>query len=164
MVTGDMATRMRVLKEQSFRLNGLSGDRVQNALTVYYREMIANLVESLRAHISSSQRLPKLDQSIPLVLSGGTAMPHGLSGPVHESAQRARLPGAALRGADVGGPAELDRARRADGGALLAQVRRLCGATRLPYGPWVGPARGKDRGPGPPAEVSEDDGAARRRA
>ncbi len=77
LVTGDMATRMRVLKEQSFRLNGLSGDRVQNALTVYYREMIANLVESLRAQISSSQRLPKLDQSIPLVLSGGTAMPHG---------------------------------------------------------------------------------------
>ncbi len=77
LVTGDLATRMRVLKEQSFRLNGLSGDRVQNALTVYYREMIANLVESLRAHISSSQRLPKLDQSIPLVLSGGTAIPHG---------------------------------------------------------------------------------------
>ncbi|MFB3826821.1 MAG: hypothetical protein ACE15B_08630 [Bryobacteraceae bacterium] len=77
MVTGDLATRMRVLKEQSFRLNGLNGDRVQNALTVYYRDMIATLVETLRAQISSTQRLPKLDQSVPLVLSGGTSMPSG---------------------------------------------------------------------------------------
>jgi len=77
LVTGDLSTRLRVIKEQSFRLNGLNGDRVQNALTVYYREVIATLVETLRAQISSSQRLPKLDQSIPLVLSGGTSMPRG---------------------------------------------------------------------------------------
>ncbi len=76
-VTGDRALRMRVRKEQSFRLNGLTGDRVQNALTVYYQEMIVNLVQSLRERISSAQKLPKLEQSIPLVLSGGTAMPQG---------------------------------------------------------------------------------------
>src|SRR5437764_1578297 len=39
-VTGDLATRMRVTKEQGFRLNGLSGDRVQNALNVYYDDVI----------------------------------------------------------------------------------------------------------------------------
>src|SRR4051812_10490592 len=77
LVTGDIATRMRIHKEQAFRLNGFSSDRVQNALTVYYNEMIANLVEALRKQISSAQRLPKLDQSIPLVLSGGTSMPKG---------------------------------------------------------------------------------------
>jgi hypothetical protein len=76
-VTGELATRLRVQKEQSFRLNGLSGDRVQNALNVYYAEMIDHLVEALRATISSAQRLPKLDKSVPLVLSGGTAMPAG---------------------------------------------------------------------------------------
>ncbi|MBZ5728909.1 MAG: hypothetical protein LAP87_28505 [Acidobacteriia bacterium] len=76
-VTGELATRMRVHKEHSFRLNGLTGDRVQNALTVYYQEMIVNLTESLRRQISATQRLPHLDQSIPLVLSGGTVMPKG---------------------------------------------------------------------------------------
>ena len=76
-VTGELATRLRIQKEQSFLLNGLNGDRIQNALTVYYEEMIANLVEALRGHISATQRLPKLDQAIPLVLSGGTAMPKG---------------------------------------------------------------------------------------
>jgi hypothetical protein len=68
---------MRVQKEQSCMLNGLSGDRVNNALTIYYREMIANLVENLRTQVTSTRRLPKLDRSVPLVVSGGTAMPKG---------------------------------------------------------------------------------------
>jgi hypothetical protein len=76
-VTGEIATRLRVQKEESFQLNGMNGDRIQNALTVYYEEMIANLVEALRSHIAATQRLPKLDQAIPLVLSGGTALPKG---------------------------------------------------------------------------------------
>jgi hypothetical protein len=76
-VTGELATRLRVQKEQAFRLNGLSSDRTVNALTVYYQEVIANLVTTLRTHIAATQRLPKLDQAIPLVLSGGTAMPKG---------------------------------------------------------------------------------------
>jgi actin-like ATPase involved in cell morphogenesis len=77
LVTGDLATRTRIQKETGFILNGFTADRVQNALTVYYQEMIKNLVESLREHISSTQRLPKLERAIPLVLSGGTSMPKG---------------------------------------------------------------------------------------
>jgi hypothetical protein len=76
-VTGDLATRLRVQKEQGFRLNGLSGDRVQNALNVFYADVIHTLVNSLRNTISSTQRLPKLDQSVPIVLSGGTVIPKG---------------------------------------------------------------------------------------
>jgi hypothetical protein len=76
-VTGDLATRLRVLKENAFRLNGLTSDRTANALTVYYQEVIDNLTSALRAHISATERLPKLDQAIPLVLSGGTVMPKG---------------------------------------------------------------------------------------
>ena len=76
-VTGDLATRLRVQKEQTFRLNGLTSDRIHNALNVYYQEVIGNLTGTLRSHISATQRLPKLDQAVPLVLSGGTAMPKG---------------------------------------------------------------------------------------
>lgn len=76
-VTGDLALRMRIQKEKSFRLNGLVGDRVNDALSVYYQEVLVNLVQALHAHISSAQRLPRLEQSIPLVLSGGTVMPKG---------------------------------------------------------------------------------------
>src|ERR1039457_5759945 len=76
-VTGELATRMRVQKELNFTVNGLSGDRVQNALTVYYDDVIQTLANALRSTISSTQRLPKLDQSVPIVLSGGTAIPKG---------------------------------------------------------------------------------------
>jgi hypothetical protein len=76
-VTGDRAHRMRISKESTFQLNGFTGDRVHNALTVYYQEVIAGLIDSLRAHIAAAQKLPKLEQSVPLVLSGGTAMPKG---------------------------------------------------------------------------------------
>jgi hypothetical protein len=76
-VTGELATRIRVLKESNFAVNGLSGDLVQNALTVYYDDVILTLANALRSTISSTQRLPKLDQSVPIVLSGGTAIPKG---------------------------------------------------------------------------------------
>jgi hypothetical protein len=76
-VTGELATRMRVQKELNFTVNGLSGDRVQNALSVYYDDVIQTLANTLRSTISSTQRLPKLDQSVPIVLSGGTTIPKG---------------------------------------------------------------------------------------
>ncbi|HLX43656.1 MAG TPA: hypothetical protein VKR43_09495 [Bryobacteraceae bacterium] len=77
LATGELATRLRVQKERSFQLNGYAADRVQNVLTVYYEDMIVTLVASLREALSSTLRLPKFDQSIPLVLCGGTAMPKG---------------------------------------------------------------------------------------
>ena len=89
LVTGELATRLRVQKEQSFHLNGLSSDRTENALNVYYGEMIENLVETVRSTISSTQKLPKLDKSVPLVLSGGTTMPPGFL-PRFEAALRAK--------------------------------------------------------------------------
>jgi hypothetical protein len=79
LVTGELATRMRVQKEKSFHLDGPFGDRAQNALAIYYQEMINALAEALRSRISSSQRLPKLEHSVPLVVSGGTAMPAGFA-------------------------------------------------------------------------------------
>jgi hypothetical protein len=76
-VTGELATRIRVQKESNFAVNGLSADVVQNALNVYYDDVILTLANALRSTISSTQRLPKLDQSVPIVLSGGTALPKG---------------------------------------------------------------------------------------
>src|ERR1022692_4890310 len=76
-VTGELATRLRVQKELNFVVNRLSGDRVQNALSVFYDDVIQTRANALRSTISSTQRLPKLDQSVPIVLSGGTAIPKG---------------------------------------------------------------------------------------
>lgn len=91
-VTGELATRLRIWKEQSFRLNGLNGDRVQNALTVYYGEMIGHLADALRARISSQRQLPKFDQPIPLVVAGGTAMPKGFLETFNQSLRTSDFP------------------------------------------------------------------------
>ena len=76
-VIGEGSTRMRVQKEQSFHLNGPGGDRVQNALTVYHDDVIRTLTNTLRTRVASARQLPKLNRPIPIVLSGGTAMPKG---------------------------------------------------------------------------------------
>jgi hypothetical protein len=77
LATGEGATRVRVVKEESFHFQGLSDDRVLSAISVYYEEMLENLVGVMSAQISSARRLPKLAQPIPLAISGGTAMPKG---------------------------------------------------------------------------------------
>ncbi len=79
-VTGERATRMRIQKEQTFQLNGRGDDRVQNALTVYHDDVIRTLTNTLRSKIASAQQLPKINRPVPVVLSGGTAMPKGFLG------------------------------------------------------------------------------------
>jgi hypothetical protein len=92
LVTGDMATRMRVQKEQGFHLNGMNGSRVNNALTVYYNEVIENLVKRMKESISSARTLPKMTQAIPLVLAGGTVMPEGFFERFNSALQASELP------------------------------------------------------------------------
>lgn len=76
-VTGECANSIRILKEQSFYLNGSFENKLYQALGVYYDDMIQSLVAGLRNAFQSARNLPKLSKAIPLVLSGGTAMPKG---------------------------------------------------------------------------------------
>jgi hypothetical protein len=92
LVMGDMATRLRVQKEQGFHLNGMNGSRVTNALTVYYNEVIENLVKSLKESFSSARTLPKMTQAIPLVLAGGTVIPEGFFERFSSALQASELP------------------------------------------------------------------------
>lgn len=75
-VTGELATGIRMRKEQSFCLDGKSDDKVQQVLTVYYEDMIRSLVSALAEHLASP-KAPKFSKPVPIVLSGGTAMPKG---------------------------------------------------------------------------------------
>lgn len=75
-VTGELATRIRIAKEQSFYINGHTPDKVQQVLSVYYDDMIRTLVAAL-VDACSSTRAPKFGKPVPIVLSGGTTMPKG---------------------------------------------------------------------------------------
>lgn len=83
--TGELITRIRMTKEDSFHFNGYFADKTLQALSVYYDDLIQTLVAAMREAFAASKSLPKLKRPIPLVLSGGTAMPKGF----HERFEKA---------------------------------------------------------------------------
>jgi hypothetical protein len=76
-VTGERPNHIRILKEQSFYINGHFESKLQQVLSVYYDDMIQSLVAALRNAFKGARHLPKLARPVPVVLSGGTAMPKG---------------------------------------------------------------------------------------
>jgi hypothetical protein len=76
-VTGELANRIRILKEQTFYLNGQGGDKIQQALGVYYDEVIHAVIHGMKQALATARGVPRLGKPVPLVLSGGTAMPKG---------------------------------------------------------------------------------------
>jgi len=76
-VTGERANRIRLTKEDSFHFNGFFADKVHQVLGVYYDEMIRSLVTALKDAFTRTSNLPKFNRPIPMVLSGGTALPPG---------------------------------------------------------------------------------------
>ena len=76
-VTGDLSNRIRLIKEDSFHFNGTHQDKTQQVLSVYYDDMIQSLVAGLNEAFQNTRSLPRLARPIPLVLSGGSAIPEG---------------------------------------------------------------------------------------
>jgi nucleoid DNA-binding protein len=76
-VTGEVPTRIRVIKEESLDLSKSPRNKYESALHVYYDDMIVSLVEGLRGALAETKNLPRIDKPIPIVLSGGTAKPKG---------------------------------------------------------------------------------------
>ena len=76
-VTGDLANRIRIAKETSFYLNGQFAENPNQVLAVYYDDMIQSVVNGLKDAFANARSLPRLGRSLPMVLSGGSAMPKG---------------------------------------------------------------------------------------
>lgn len=76
-VTGERANRMRMIKEDEFHLNGSFSDKTHQVLGVYYDETILSLVQSMKEALQGARKKPKINKPIPVVLSGGTALPKG---------------------------------------------------------------------------------------
>ncbi len=74
---GEPASKIKTIKEESLILSRNPNDRITTALHIFYEEVIFKLLESLQRVITSTQKIPKISNPIPIVLSGGTAMPHG---------------------------------------------------------------------------------------
>lgn len=91
-VTGEMATRVRTIKEESLDLSSAPRNKYENALHVYYDDVILSLVESLRAALAETKNMPRIDRAIPIVLSGGTARPKGFIDKFRQAIERDGFP------------------------------------------------------------------------
>jgi hypothetical protein len=76
-ISGERANRIRLAKEATFHFNGYFPDKIHQVISVYYDDVIQTLVRSLREAFERASSLPRFTRPIPMVLSGGTAMPPG---------------------------------------------------------------------------------------
>ncbi len=116
-VTGETATRVKAIKEEGLDLSRKARSKVAGALQIYYDDLIATVVEGIGEAFSRSDRIPKLDKPLPVVLGGGTALPKGFVTRFSKALEEENL------------PIELDAVRRANEpltatarGALLAAL------------------------------------------
>ena len=71
-VTGKTPTTVRLHKEEFFGLNGFSSNSVDQALSVYYNDMIRGVVAGLRNALTTTKKLPKFEKPLPVAISGGS--------------------------------------------------------------------------------------------
>lgn len=76
-VTGDRANQIRLVKEDSFHFNGFFADKLHQVIGVYYDDMIRSVVSGLKDAFARTKNAPKFNRPMPMVLSGGTALPPG---------------------------------------------------------------------------------------
>ena len=74
---GEPASMVKIVKEQTLDLLQAPKDRVTTALHIFYDDLILTLLENLKRVMIATEKIPKISSPIPIVLSGGTAMPHG---------------------------------------------------------------------------------------
>jgi hypothetical protein len=91
-VAGDQPTRIRLLKEDTFHFNGRFADKILQALAVYYDDVIHAVAQGLKDAFVEAGQLPRFDRPIPLVISGGTALPRGFRDRFEKVLSEAKLP------------------------------------------------------------------------
>ncbi|MGH1477272.1 MAG: hypothetical protein ACRBM6_00845 [Geminicoccales bacterium] len=92
-VTGETPTTVRLHKESSdFRVGKEGANGVDQALTIYHRDIINHVVERLEEELKASKRLPRSLRPVPLVFGGGTSMVKGFDVELKKALQAADLP------------------------------------------------------------------------
>jgi hypothetical protein len=73
----ETVNRVRVIKEESLDFSRTPKSNLENALIIYYEDLILTLLTTLSGLLSRAEKLPRLNNAIPIVLSGGTCLPNG---------------------------------------------------------------------------------------
>ncbi len=74
---GESATVIKGIKEEALDLRIAPRNNVEHGLHAAYDDLFTSLAESLTHVLSGSDNVPRLQQAVPIVLSGGTVLPPG---------------------------------------------------------------------------------------
>lgn len=90
--SGEMATRVRTIKEEQFKFAAQYENNILQAIGVYYEDMVNALVDSLEEAFTRTKKVPRIAKPIPLVLSGGSSVPEGFVDQFKKSLESRKLP------------------------------------------------------------------------
>jgi hypothetical protein len=91
-VMHETVNRVRVIKEESLDFKVTPKSNLENALVIYYEDLITALLNKLAGQLSRTEKLPRLNQAIPIVLAGGTCLPNGFKVKFEQLLRRVSLP------------------------------------------------------------------------
>jgi hypothetical protein len=91
-VTGAVSSRVRKIKENELDLQKKPRNDIEDALHIYYDDLIKTLVKSLKEGLSQTSKTVKVHRPIPIVLSGGTVKPNGFKERFEKILQEEKLP------------------------------------------------------------------------
>ena len=92
MSVGEPATKIKSIKENELDLSKTPKDRIVTALHIFYDDIINKLIESLLRVLSSTDQMPMISSPVPIVLSGGSAMPNGFKEKFDKALKNYSLP------------------------------------------------------------------------
>src|SRR5262245_45492205 len=90
-VLGVPRSRATYLKERGVDLTTPRG-REEEAISIYYHNLIAYILQNLKARFESSEGMPTLNEAVDIVCSGGTAMIGGFVDVFREEMGKVKFP------------------------------------------------------------------------
>jgi hypothetical protein len=91
-VTNETVNRVRIIKEESLDFTRTPKSNLENALIIYYEDLITTLLTHLSGILSRTDKMPRFSQAIPIVLGGGTCLPNGFKVKFEQLLKGANLP------------------------------------------------------------------------
>ncbi len=93
MVVNETASKVCSIKESSLDLTKTANlTKIESALSIYYNHLIEYVIENMKDEFSKTEKMPRIEKSIDIVLSGGTSMPKGFAERFKEIFIRLKFP------------------------------------------------------------------------
>lgn len=93
-VCNEPVSKITTFKETSFSLKESEArmQKQEQALSIYYNNLIEYILEEIKKVIAESNRVPEFEKPVPIVLAGGTANPPGFIERFKEILERTAFP------------------------------------------------------------------------